>query len=142
MQNRKHLLFLVFSAVILFSVASQNYGQRACGSVLGYQDSPYWRANFVFTGIVEKFNADNKIIPPNEMKITDTYQPVFNLVRFVVKKNYRGTIGKTVEITSSFNFKEGEKIFCLCRNRQRRKNLSVGQWRMRHASYFVERRKR
>ena len=65
----------------------------------------------VFTGVVEKFTADNKIIPPNELTVTDTYRPVSNLVRFAVEKNYRGTAGKNIEITSSFNFTEGEKYF-------------------------------
>jgi hypothetical protein len=111
MQNWKHFLFFSFSAVILFFGTSQIYGQRVCASTIGYQDSPYWRANFVFTGVVEKFTADNKIIPPNEMTVTDSYQPVFNSVRFAVEKNYRGAAGKFVEITSSFNFKEGEKYF-------------------------------
>lgn len=111
MQNWKHFLFFAFSAVILFFGTPQIYGQRACMPIAGYQDSPYWRANFVFTGVVEKFTADNKIIPPNEITITDSYQPVFNSVRFAVEKNYRGTAGKNIEITSSFNFREGEKYF-------------------------------
>jgi hypothetical protein len=104
MQIRKHFLFLAFSAVILFSGISQIYGQRVCGSIVGYQDSPYWRANFVFTGVVEKFSVKDE-------QFTISEQPRHTFTKFAVEKNYRGDIGKSVEISSEYFFKEGERYF-------------------------------
>ncbi len=111
MQNWKHFLFLAFSVVFIFFGASQIYGQRACSPILDYQDLPYWRANFVFTGVVEKFTADKNTVSPGDIITTDSYRPVYNSVRFTVEKKYRGTVDKDIEITSSFNFKEGGKYF-------------------------------
>src|SRR5258708_9556692 len=111
MQNRKHFLFLVFFAALLFSTISQVYGQLACAPTWQYQDSPYWRASFVFSGVVDKFVADKKSVSPNGYLTTDTYTPVFNLVRFTVEKKYRGDVKEEIEIISSFNFKEGERYF-------------------------------
>lgn len=111
MQSWKHFLFLVFSTVILFPVTSQIYGQRVCLPALGYQDLPYWRANFVFTGVAEKFAANGKSVSPDKITITDSYQPVFNRVRFAVEKEYRGIVDRNIEIISNFNFKEGERYF-------------------------------
>lgn len=110
MQNRKHFLFLPLF-VLIFSGTSQIYGQRACLPNFGYQDLPYWRANVVFTGVVEKFTADNNIVSPNNNITTDIHRPVYNLVRFTVEKKYRGNFDKNIEITSSFNFKEGKNYF-------------------------------
>src|SRR5258708_11183603 len=111
MQNRKHFLFLVFFAALLFSTISQVYGQLACLPTWQYQDSPYWRASFVFTGVVDKFVTDKKSVSPNGYFVSDTYTPVFNLVRFTVEKKYRGNVEDKIEIISSFNFKEGERYF-------------------------------
>ena len=104
-------MFLVFFAALLFSTISQVYGQLACAPTWQYQDSPYWRASFVFSGVVDKFVADKKSVSPNGYLTTDTYTPVFNLVRFTVEKKYRGDVKEEIEIISSFNFKEGERYF-------------------------------
>lgn len=65
----------------------------------------------MFTGVVDKFVADKKSVSPNGHFISDTYTPVFNLVRFNVEEKYRGNIGEKIEIVSSFNFNEGERYF-------------------------------
>ena len=99
------------------------FGNNLCGEVLNvqaqrvclptrYQDLPYWSANFVFTGLVEKFTADEQAaLTARQLTVSDTYTPVHNLVKFTVEKNYRGTNREKIEIISSFNFKEGERYF-------------------------------
>ncbi|MEP6788152.1 MAG: hypothetical protein ABJB40_06965, partial [Acidobacteriota bacterium] len=60
MQKRKHLFFTAYLIALLFLSISQAFGQLACLPTWQYQDSPYWRGNVVFTGLVDKFVADNK----------------------------------------------------------------------------------
>ncbi len=111
MLNSNSLFFLAFLISVLFIEVSDVQAQRSCVPI-SYQDLPYWSANFVFTGIVVKFTADKQsVLTAQQSTVTDTYIPVHNLVNFTVEKNYRGTIGKTIEIISSFNFKEGERYF-------------------------------
>jgi len=111
MQKKKHLLFSFILVAFLFSAISQGFGQLACVPVSQYQDSPYWRASLVFTGVVNKFVADNPPVSSNLYYVTDTYTPVFNVVKFSVEKTYRGNVKDEIEIISSFNFKEGERYF-------------------------------
>lgn len=100
-------LCIIFSLQVLPVQA-----QRACAGVMGYQDLPYWRANLVFTGVVEKFTIDEQAaLTAKQNRVTHTYIPFYNQVRFAVEKEYRGTVGKNVEIISSFNFEEGKKYF-------------------------------
>ena len=99
--------FLIFSLQVL-----PVHAQRACPGVVGYQDLPYWRATLVFTGVVEKFTLDEKAaLAVKQSRVTDIYIPFNNQVRFTVEKEHRGTVGKNVEIISSFTFEEGKKYF-------------------------------
>ena len=111
MLNFKQLFFLTFLVIIFAGEVLNVQAQRACLPI-NYRDLPYWSANFVFTGVVEKFTADKQaVLAASQITISDTYTPVHNLVKLAVEKNYRGNTGKTIEIISSFNFKEGERYF-------------------------------
>ena len=111
MKNWKRITFLCLPFILGFVHASV-YSQLVCAPPIGYQDMPYWRADLVFTGVVEKFSEDTRSRPaPGEMFVTDTYRPVFNVVRLAVEKKYRGVLGDSVELVSSFPFNTGERYF-------------------------------
>lgn len=107
----KQLIQLAFLATLIVLAIPPIYGQLACLPTLQYQDSPYWMASFVFTGVVDDFAPDKTPISPTGYVTTETYTPVFNTVRFTVEKKYRGDIGEKIEVVSNFNFKIGERYF-------------------------------
>ena len=95
MLQATRVLFLAFLVTVLFSQTLQAQADYVCLPNDNYQDSPFWRANLVFTGLAEKVSVEN-----NQYVVT-----------FAVEKSYRGVNEKSVEITSNFNFKEGEHYF-------------------------------
>jgi len=112
MRNGKIFSFSIFWVALLFSTAWQSYAQIAClPATWEVQDSPYWRASFVFAGVVDKFRIDRTSVSPEGYFTTDSYTPASNLASFTVEKMYRGDLKKQIEIISSFNFKEGERYF-------------------------------
>lgn len=93
--------------VVCFGYAP-TYAQGICPLPIGYHDLPYWRADLVFTGVVERYVED-----PQARQLVNTHSPrrLFNAVRFSVGKIYRGDAGASVELISSFQYKEGESYF-------------------------------
>lgn len=104
--------YFAFCLIVFFLQISPIYAQYTCLPNGKYQDLPYWQADSVFTGTVEKKLVENSSDEKQENFTTDRPPQLINsVVKFSIEKKYRGITDKTIEINTTSSFKEGEKYF-------------------------------